>query len=83
MTPKWKLGSELSKVEQAHLLRAFVYRFTGEHKPSWVTTHELQFATDQQWLENTSFMVTKTGKLDKRSKWCHSNPVWPNRSAVA
>lgn len=78
-------GDKLSKEQQALVLREYVYRFTGDHKPNWATElrlngepYPLQFKNDQEWLENTLFRVKLNGELDNRAKTCHSSPTWPN-----
>lgn len=81
-----KLGSLLTREEQQYCLRACVHRFTGQHKPVWVHearpaggAYPVQFKDDADWLANTEFAVTKTGKL-RRAKGvdCYSRPTWPN-----
>jgi len=79
-----KRGTELTAVEQAHVLRAYCHRYTGEHVPAWARElrgdgrrYCVQFLTDRDWLENTLFQVTKTGKLDCGVTSCHSSPTWP------
>ena len=76
------LGSELSPSVQTECLRRFVHRFTGEHRPQWTTRPDckacpVQFADDWDWLANTRFHVTKTGKLDGSFDFCESSPTWP------
>lgn len=78
-------GAELCSDDQAQALRAFVHRFTGDHKPAWARkpmpngqTYQVQFADDSDWLANTRFAVTKAGRLDKRHGACESTPTWPN-----
>lgn len=85
-----KLGIDLTKEEQRYVLSAFIHRFTKEHIPAWAQVQlndgvpfEVQFDSDKDWLEHTYFMVTKDGKLDKRSTSCFSSPTWPDREEVA
>lgn len=76
-----KLGIELSEQEQKHVLAAYVHRYTGDHKPRWVNGgrfYPLQFRDDHDWLCNTTFKVTKSGRLDMRARFCESSPTWPN-----
>jgi hypothetical protein len=76
-----KLGTELTQREQAHVLNAFVYRYTGNHRPVWAhkeCNYPVQFKDDQDWLANTRFAVTKSGALDRRASECESSPTWPN-----
>lgn len=83
LTHRW--GSELTPEEQEICLTKFVHRFTREHVPQWAksprpdgTAYKPQFASDRDWLENTRFRVTKSGRLDRRAKYCHSSPTWPD-----
>lgn len=78
------LGSQLSAADQKHVLAAYVHRYTREHKPGWACYSKLdgkpyrpQFASDAEWLANTRFQVTKSGKLDARVRSCYSTPTWP------
>lgn len=80
-----KLGTQLSPADQRHVLSAYVHRFTAEHKPAWANKPmpnggrcPVQYASDQEWLANTRFAVTKCGKLDMRSRYCYARPTWPN-----
>jgi len=74
-------GSDLGPKLQAEVKAAYVHRFTGEHKPGWVTTtgapYRVQFKDDADWLANTFFHITKQGELNKRIKHCESHPTWP------
>ena len=79
-----KFGSQLTQDEQKQVLGAFVHRFTGDHKPAWAAKprpngdiYKVQFASDADWLANTEFKVTASGKLDQRSRYCFSHPTWP------
>lgn len=79
-----KLGTELTAAEQRFVLAAFVHRFTGSHLPNWARKarpdgqkYPVQFKDDADWLANTRFVVTRTGKLDRRVNHCHSTPTWP------
>lgn len=79
-----KRGSELSATDQKTVLAAYVNRYTREHKPRWIlqprpdgSRYPVQFANDSDWLANTVFRVTKTGKLDRRVHDCRSYPTWP------
>lgn len=79
-----RLGHELCADDQRYVLSAYVHRFTGDHKPAWANAewkdgkpYPMQFASDREWLENTRFAVRRDGRLDRRVKYCHSNPTWP------
>ncbi len=75
---KWVKGTQLSLTDQESVLRGFVHRYTGDHKPFWVTIGTpLQFASDSEWLENTEFKVNKSGQLSRRNRFCRSNPTFP------
>jgi len=78
-------GSELSKTLQSQVKRMFMHRFTKEHKPEWAyknwkngKPYPVQFDSDNDWLKNTFFKITKKGCLDKRAKFCESHPTWPD-----
>jgi hypothetical protein len=78
---KWIKGSELSESDKRIVLAAYVHRFTGDHRPRWAlrsNEKRVHFADDQDWLNNTLFAVTKSGKLDRRIRHCESRPTWPN-----
>ncbi len=78
-------GTQLNGTDRAHVLGAYCYRFTGEHFPAWAqkpmpngSAYKVQFADDADWLANTRFAVTKTGRLDRRFNHCESSPTWPS-----
>lgn len=80
-----KLGSELSASDRAYVLTAYIHRYTKDHKPAWALwpwkdgkPYPVQFASDADWLANTRFGVTPTGKIDTRLKYCESSPTWPD-----
>lgn len=79
------LGTDLRPYDKQAVLRMFVHRYTGDHKPAWADRewkdgkpYPVQFSDDQDWLANTSFAVRQDGYLDQRCKHCHSRPTWPN-----
>lgn len=78
------LGVTFSRADQALILDRFVNRYTGDHTPAWAQVPDqggipwpLQFASDQDWLEHTSFAISMAGKLDQRIKRCWEKPTWP------
>lgn len=78
-------GSQLRIEVQNEAKRRFTHRFTAEHKPAWANkpmpngnAYPVQFASDADWLENTTFVVNKDGTLSKKSRSCNSVPTWPN-----
>lgn len=73
-----KRGNELTPEEQKHVLAAYCHRSTPTTRTGRSGVELLQFASDEEWLANTEFDVTKTGKLDMRRKGCCSFPTWPN-----
>lgn len=80
-----KLGLELNAHDKAYVLKTYVHRFTGDHKPKWANApwqdgkpYPVQFKDDSDWLANTTFICKKDGTLDKRSNHCLSHPTWPN-----
>jgi len=83
-----QLGSQLHPKVQKDVKRRFVHRFTKDHKPEWANRarpdgkpYKPQFASDQDWLNNTSFHIKSDGTLDNRYKYCCSNPTWPEGTA--
>jgi len=80
-----RTGDKLHPEDRAHVLRAYVHRYTREHRPTWAnqprpdgTPYPVHFASDAEWLRNTTFQVTKSGRLDQRVKCCESRPTWPD-----
>lgn len=73
-------GSNLHPSDRSYVLRAYVHRYTKEHKPTWAETGpgRVQFASDCEWLENTIFATKKNGRLDMRYHSCQSIPTWPD-----
>ena len=78
-------GTELNCTDRNHVLAAYIHRFTGNHMPAWAkrpmstgAAYPLQFASDDEWLANTLFLVTKAGRLEMTVKECESHPTWPN-----
>lgn len=83
-------GTELSADDQKHVLRAYVHRFTGEHKPQWAMkdrpgggAYPPQFKDDADWLAHTEFQITGLGTLDMRVNRCHSTPTWPGQRDIS
>lgn len=80
-----KKGSDLHPDDKNYVLRAYVHRFTKDHKPNWANKiwkdnlpYPVQFESDQEWLENSYFRVKKDGRLDSRVRGCTSNPTFPD-----
>jgi hypothetical protein len=78
-------GTKLTAEDQKHVLASYVHRFTRDHKPKWANKpwkdgkpYPVQFASDQDWLENTVFFVRDNGRLDQRYKRCESTSTWPD-----
>lgn len=81
------LGSQLDAKDRAHVLAAYLHRFTGNHKPAWANeampngeSYKIQFKDDEEWLNHTYFAVNQKGQLNKSCKECRSNPTWPTTS---
>lgn len=77
-------GDKLSPAVQRDALAQFVHRYTGDHKPAWAreyrsdgTVYPLQFASDAEWLANTTFTVRDDGQLALNHRYCASRPTWP------
>jgi hypothetical protein len=68
--------------DQRHVLAAYVHRYTREHVPAWARREPgrcpVRFASDAEWLANTSFRVRRDGRLDRRARFCESSPTWPD-----
>lgn len=80
-----KLGKDLHPDDKKYVLSAYVYRFTGDHKPRWANklmdsgkAYPVHFKDDADWLANSAFYVKKNGRLDHRYGNCTSWPTWPN-----
>ena len=78
-------GNQLSAIDQQTVLRSYNHRYTGDHKPDWSyksrpdgSPYPVQFASDADWLANTLFVVTDSGRLDERVTHCQSSPTWPD-----
>lgn len=76
------LGSLLSPADQRLALSRYVHRYTREHVPAWAHktrggVYQVQFASDADWLSNTTFPVRKDGSLAARGD-CNSYPTWPD-----
>jgi hypothetical protein len=78
-------GNQLKPSVRAEVLRRYVHRYTGEHKPQWAgrewkdgKPYPLHFKDDNDWLANTEFEVTKAGELNQKFHQCVSSPTWPN-----
>lgn len=79
-----KLGKDLSPEDQKKVKREFVYRFTGEHTPKWAaelrpdgSRYMPQHRNDAEWLAETWFAVTKSGKFCERYTSCCSQATFP------
>lgn len=82
MRPTLK-GTDLTSEDQRHVLAYFINRYTKDHTPAWArhsSGARVQFASDQEWLERSHFIVTKKGRFDRRAKYCESYPTWPDGS---
>lgn len=79
---RYTLGSLLSPADQRTALTRYVHRYTRDHVPAWAkksngTVYQVQFASDMDWLSNTTFPVRKDGSLAARGA-CNSHPTWPD-----
>ena len=78
-------GSQLRIEVQNEAKNRFTQRFTAEHTPAWAkkpmpngNAYPVQFASDAEWLENTTFVVNTDGTLSRKVRSCDSSPTWPN-----
>ena len=77
-------GSELSLIAQSQAKAGFIHRFTGDHRPHWASqpmpngeSYKVQFASDDDWLDNSLFAIRSDGHLDRRFHEHMSFPTWP------
>ncbi len=86
-----RLGSTLPPALQEQCKRAYVHRYTGDHKPAWARElrpngepYEVQFKDDADWLAHTEFPIAGTcpalWRLTTKGD-CYSTPTWPERGA--
>lgn len=75
-------GPKLTESQRRHVLSCYVHRFTGDHRPAWISIprpngkpYPLQFASDADWLANTEFPVLPNGGIKGD---CYSRPTWPS-----
>jgi len=80
-----RLGIDLCEEDRNYVLRAYVNRYTRSHVPAWAKRewrdgrpYPVQFASDADWLANTTFVIRQNGRLDRRCKYCESTPTWPD-----
>lgn len=72
-------GNNLCNADQQQVLRAYVHRFTGQHRPTWANdSTPLHFKDDNEWLANTRFAIDRRGRLRASVKDCYSRPTFPN-----
>lgn len=71
--PKLVKGRLLTNVQRQRALLMFVHRYTGQHKPQWVTSGRIgtdsppMYATDVDWINDHAFYINKDGTLSLRS----------------
>lgn len=76
--PAWILGTQLTYSDQQQVLRSFVHRMTTESRaqfPDFTARmlrggYRMPEKSDAQWLAETRFAVTASGRLDKRVHRC-------------
>lgn len=86
-----KLGKDLSPEDQKRVKAEFIYRFTGEHTPKWArelrpdgSRYMPHHKNDTEWLAETWFAVTKSGKFCPRFGQCCSMALFPfGKSSVS
>lgn len=69
-------GDLLNAEARRDALQKFNSRWTGDHTPTWARKSNYKgphYATDQDWLADTDFLVTKSGRLDERARFCYSH----------
>lgn len=76
-------GSNLTHKQRNHVKRAFVHRFTGEHKPDWASKpmpngnqYQPTHKTDNDWIEDYAFYVQNNGELSTARKHQHCEPAF-------
>lgn len=77
-------GMSLAPATRREALARYVHRYTRRHVPAWArgTNYKPQFADDADWLANTDFPVTKSGRLANHPEGCRSRPTWPEGKGV-
>lgn len=81
MTDSMTFGDRLHPADRAHVLDAYPYRMTAESCRRWPAIADLMrrggfrlpIISDEEWLRTTEFRIRKDGRLDQRSKYCHSH----------
>lgn len=69
-------GCELSEYTKRQVLNAYGYRWTNENYQRAVKWYDnlgmprIELQTDEQWLNDHAFYVTKRGDLDRRYRYC-------------
>ena len=67
-------GENLTTEQKKEVKAAFINRFTSEHRPAWANRSDcLSFpthGTDEEWIIDHAFYMTKGGKLDKNHRHC-------------
>lgn len=70
-------GKNLNSNQRAQVLSAFIYRFTGDHVPSWAKgtmpngdTYKPQFPTDNDWINAYAFYFKDDGTLASKPGHC-------------
>lgn len=80
-------GSQLHPEDRKYVLSAYVYRHTKDHpyigtvfahRKELLKKTPYHFSSDNEWLENTFFHTKANGRLDRRYRFCHSTPTWPD-----
>lgn len=65
-------GTKMTSEQRKQIKAAFVHRFTGNHKPAWVTKtpnrpdgvpYEPTHATDDAWINDHAFNILQNGDL--------------------
>ena len=73
-------ASDMSEENQRLILERATKRYTGDFTPEWAhkipnSEQRKSFDTDKEWLENTFFSVSKSGKLHQYFRtWATSIP---------
>lgn len=71
--PWLKKGSLLREDQKKAVKDLFIHRYTGDHTPDWVSPPfdgHPHYESDDEWLANTTFQMTRHGELDRRCHYC-------------
>ena len=74
----WIKGKHLTKGQREIVKLNYIYRFTGEHRPTWASekmpngqSYNPEFKTDNEWIDSKAFNFIADGsRLNRSIKHC-------------